>query len=80
MRRLLITQSEADLTPHAGLGLIGRVLQQYTDWAANANANANAMAVSPLRSDAIGHRDLLASYMGPICMGKSDFEAIEGLR
>ena len=74
MRRLLITQSEADFTSHAGLGLIGMALERYTDLA------ADAAAVSALRSDAIGHRDILASYIGLICLGKSDFEAIEGFR
>jgi hypothetical protein len=74
MRRLIITQSEADFTSHAGLGLIGMALDQHTDLA------ADALAVSALRSDAIGHRDVLASYIGLVCLGKSDFEAIKGFR
>ena len=31
MRRLIISESEADLTSHAGLGLIGMALSEWTD-------------------------------------------------
>ena len=74
MRRLIITQSEADLTSHAGLGLIGAALNECTDLAADAEA------VSPLRSDAMAHANILASYVALACLGKSDFEAITGFR
>ncbi len=74
MRRFLIAESEADFTSHAGLGLIGMALEKYTDLA------RDAAALSPLRSDAIAHRDSLACYVALICLGKSDFEAITGFR
>lgn len=74
MRRLIITQSEADLTSHAGLGLIGAALNECTDLAADAEA------VSPLRSDAMPHATILSSYIALLCLGKSDFEAITGFR
>jgi len=38
MRRFIITESEADLTSHAGLGLIGMALNERTDLAADAYA------------------------------------------
>jgi hypothetical protein len=40
VRRFIITQSEADLTSHAGLGLIGAALNECTDLAADAKAAA----------------------------------------
>ena len=33
LRRFIITESEADLTSHAGLGLIGMALNERTDLA-----------------------------------------------
>jgi hypothetical protein len=74
LRRFVITESEADLTSHAGLGLIGLALNERT------NLAADAAAVSPLRSDAMPHADILACYVALLCLGKSDFEAINGFR
>ena len=74
MRRFIITESEADLTSHAGLGLIGVALNERT------NVLADAEAVSPLRSDAMPHATILSSYIALLCLGKSDFEAINGFR
>jgi hypothetical protein len=74
LRRFVIAESAADFTSHAGLGLIGMALERYTDLA------ADAAAVAPLRRDAIGHRDVLSCYVAMLCLGKSDFEAIEGFR
>jgi len=74
MRQFVIEQSAADLTSHAGLGLIGRVVHHHTDLA------DAATAVSGVRPDAIQHRDILASYLALLCLGKSDFEAISAFR
>ena len=74
MRRFIITESEADLTSHAGLGLIGMALNERTDLA------ADAQAVAPLRRDAMAHADILSCYVALLCLGKSDFEAINGFR
>ena len=74
MRQFIIAESEADFTSHAGLGLIGLALERYTDLA------ADATAVTPLRCDAISHRDVLSCYVAMLCVGKSDFEAIEPVR
>jgi len=72
MGRFIIAASEVHFISHAGLGLIGMALERYTDL-----GNAAAAAGS-LRSDALDHRDILASYVGLLCLGKSDFEAITG--
>jgi hypothetical protein len=74
VRRLIIAKSTADFTSHAGLGLIGMAIRQRTDLA------AEAAAVSPVRRDAMPHGDMLASYIALLCLGKSDFEAIEAFR
>jgi len=74
LRRFIIAESEADFTSHAGLGLIGMALDRYTDLA------QDAAAVSPLRSDAMSHHDILACYVALLCLGKSDFEVITGSR
>jgi hypothetical protein len=74
LRRFMITESEADLTSHAGLGLIGMALNQCTDLA------DDAAAVSSLRSDAMVHATILSSDVALLCLGKSDFETITGFR
>ena len=73
MRRFIIEQSEADLISHAGLGLIGSALM-------HTHLEADANAVAATRSDAIPHADVLCSYVGLLCLGKSDFEAVNGVR
>jgi hypothetical protein len=41
---------------------------------------ADAKAVSALRSDAMSHANMLSCYVALLCLGKSDFEAINGFR
>ena len=74
MRRLIMSKSTADFTSHAGLGLVGMAINQRT------NLAADAAAVSPVRRDAMPHGDILASYVALLCLGKSDFEAIDAFR
>jgi len=74
VQRLIISQSEVDLTSHVGLSLIGRALNECT------NLAADAKAISPPRSGAIGHANILSSSVALLCLGKSDFEAINGFR
>jgi hypothetical protein len=71
---MIIEQSEADLVSHAGLGLVGMALNARTD------LGAQAKAAAPARSDAIPHADVLKSYVALLCLGKSDFEAVNGVR
>ena len=75
MRRLIISKSTADFTSHAGLGLSGMAIRQRTNLAAEAAA---VWADAP--ADAMPHGDILASYIGLLCLGKSDFEAIDAFR
>lgn len=71
---MLIEQSEADLISHAGLGLVGLALNERTDLVVEAKAAA------PARSDAMAHGDILKSYVALLCLGKSDFDAVNGVR
>jgi len=72
--RLIISESKANLTSHAGLGLIGMALNQCTNLAADADA------VSSVRRGTISHSDILSSYVALLYLGKSDFEAINRFR
>lgn len=74
MRRLIISNSQADFTSHAGLGLVGMALERWT------NLAAEAAALAPVRKDGMPHRTMLASYVGLLCLGKSDFDAIDAFR
>jgi len=74
VRQFIIEQSEADLISHAGLGLIGRALNEQTD------LGEQAKSAAPARCDAIPHADVLKSYVALLCLGKSDFEAVNGMR
>jgi hypothetical protein len=74
MRQFIIEQSAADLTSHAGLGLIGRALHHHSDLA------IAAAGFSPVRPEVIQHPDILPSYITLQCLGKSDFEAISAFR
>ena len=74
MRRLIISNSQADFTSHAGLGLVGMALERCT------NLAVEAKAVAAVRTDAMPHQTMLASYVGLLCLGKSDFDAIDAFR
>ncbi len=49
-------------------------LNERTDLAADTES------VSPLRSDAVNHASILSCYVALLCLGKSDFKAINGFR
>ncbi len=74
MKRLLIEQSSTETyTSHAGFALVGLCLNQL-------GAFFKALKVDiPLRHGT-SHIDVIKSYIGILCLGKSDFEAIEGFR
>ena len=55
VRRLIISNSQADFTSHAGLGLVGMALERCT------NLAVEAKAVAPVRTDAMPHKTMLVS-------------------
>lgn len=72
MQRFIIEQSEADITSHSGLALVGVALNQYTTLAQQATRT-----IPQLRG--IAHADILRSYIGLLCLGKNDFEAVSNV-
>lgn len=71
-RKFKIEQTNEILTPHGGLPLIGHCLNHHT--------SLNKTARSIVKRHGIPTIDLIRTYLGLICLGKSDFEAVEGVR
>jgi Transposase DDE domain group 1 len=61
-----------DLSSHAGLAFIGKYLKRV-------NVNALIDPRFPLRAG-VANSEILKSYLALLCMGKSDFDAIENFR
>ena len=72
MRRFEMVQSTTETTTsHAGLALVGRGLAM--------TGLDKELRQIPLRHG-IAHADCVKSYVGLLCTGKSDFDAIENKR
>ena len=72
MRRFEMVQSTTETTTsHAGLALVGRALAM--------TGLDRELRQIPLRHG-IAHADCVKSYVGLLCTGKSDFDAIENKR
>lgn len=73
MRTFKLEQSNTEiLSPHGGLALVGHCLQQHT--------TLNKTSRSIVKRHGIANIDLIRTYLGLICLGKSDFEAVEQAR
>jgi len=73
MKHFLLEQSESEIyTSHSGLALAGLCLNRY-------GHIEQALKVLPLRHG-IAHSDIVKTYLGLLCLGKSDFEAAENHR
>ncbi len=68
----IIKKLPYDLTSHAGLSLIGHYLKRirFQPWVDKQ---------FPMRSG-VSNSEVLKSYLALLCLGKSDFDAIEGFR
>lgn len=73
MRKLIVKQLSYDLTPVAGLALVGHCLESLKP------ALSGVDAALPVRSG-VRNSDILRSYLGLLTQGKSDFDAIEAYR
>ncbi|MBF0098838.1 MAG: IS1380 family transposase [Magnetococcales bacterium] len=74
MRRFILEQSDQEFyTSHSGLALAGACLNRLVD------LNGELKKAMPLRHG-ISHGDIVKSYLGLLCQGKSDFEAIDQFR
>ena len=72
MTDFILKQLPYDLSNQAGLALIGKYLKRI-------NINALVDPAFSVRSG-IANSDILKSYLGLLCLGKNDFDAIEGQR
>jgi len=72
MKRFKIEQSNADIISHAGLALIGQAINRHTHLSREIDTQV------PLRHG-IQHSAVIKSYLAMLCLGKNDFEAINGI-
>ena len=72
MTDFIIKKLPYDLRSHAGLAFIGKYLKRV-------NVNCLIDPKFPVRSGA-SNSDILKSYLALLCLGKSDFDAIESFR
>jgi len=75
MRKLTVQQLSYDLTPVAGLSLVGHLLGSL-----DAQFKRIDAAAPVGRGGGIATSDVLRSYLGLLAQGKSDFDAIESFR
>ncbi|MFP7754081.1 IS1380 family transposase [Thermodesulfobacteriota bacterium B35] len=75
MKRFIIEQSDEEFyTSHSGLALIGLCINRYSELSKVINRKMDE------HGNLISHSDLLRSYLGLLCLGKSDYEAITAMR
>ena len=75
MKRIIIEQSDDEFyTSHSGLALAGLCINRYSKLAQVIDRKMDK------KGNVISHADLLRSYLGLLCLGKSDYEAISGMR
>jgi hypothetical protein len=72
MTNFILKQLPYDLSNQAGLALIGKYLKRI-------NLNSLVDPAFPVRSG-VANSDILKSYLGLLCLGKNDFDAIERQR
>lgn len=74
MKRLILEQSSEEFyTSHSGLALAGACINRYSDLGRYVGKVAKG-------SDHIAEIDILRSYLGLLCLGKSDYQAIAAMR
>lgn len=75
MKRFILEQSDDEFyTSHSGLALAGLCLNRYSELS---RVTGRKMKDN---GNLISNIDLLRSYLGLLCLGKSDYEAITGMR
>ena len=74
MKRFILEQSDSEFyTSHSGLALIGLCVNTIL------NIGKTLKQTLSLRHG-ISHGDIIKAYLGLLCLGKSDFDAIENYR
>ncbi|MBI5845801.1 MAG: IS1380 family transposase [Deltaproteobacteria bacterium] len=73
MPKIKIGRSQTQFfTPHSGFALVGLLINEHSGL-------ANRLICVP-GAPRVSHEDVVKSYMGLLCVGKSDFEAMDGVR
>ena len=72
MTDFIIKKLPYDLSSHAGLAMVGKYLKRI-------NINALVDPAFPVRCG-VTNSDIIKSYLGLLCLGKNDFDAIENFR
>ena len=73
MRLFQIEQSSSEFyTSHSGLALVGLAINRYTP--------LNKTLRSVVKRHGIPNVELIRAYLGLLCVGKSDFDALENVR
>ena len=75
MRKLIVKQLCYDLTPVAGLSLVGHLLGSLDAQFKRIDKAAPVGGVAGIATS-----DVVRSYLGLLAQGKSDFDAIENFR
>jgi len=74
MKRLILEQSSDEFyTSLSGLALAGACINRYSDLGRQVGRVAKG-------SDHIAEVDILRSYLGLLCLGKSDYQAIAAMQ
>ena len=74
MKRLILEQSSEEFyTSHSGLALAGACINRYSDLGRHVGRVAKG-------SDHIAEIDILRSYLGLLCLGKSDYQALAAMQ
>ena len=75
MKRFILEQSDDEFyTSHSGLALAGLCINRYSDLSRVIGRQMDNTG------NIISHIDILRSYLGLLCLGKSDYEAISSMR
>ena len=73
MKRFILEQSASEFyTSHSGLALVGQALLRYTD--------LKKQARTIPKRHGIPNIELIRTFTGLLCLGKSDFESVENAR
>lgn len=73
--KFIIEQSDEHLTPVAGLALVGEIINHTA-----LKLRLNKTRIPGVPSPHISHGDVVTSYIGLLCQGRSDFYHIELFR
>ncbi len=73
--RFIIEESDEILTTHAGLAAVGHLLEK-----SRLRNRLNTTHLEERPEPQVTNGDLVASYIGLLCLGKNDFDHIEAYR